>query len=125
MPLKAGKLMKLRRGVYTLATPFQKAKLHPFLVANHLVRGSYISCQSALAYYDLIPEHVPTITSVTTQRTVQWNLDLGHFTFRRIKAELFYGYGVKEVGIRQSVRIATAVNAAPIGAAALATRKLT
>lgn len=50
----AGRLYQLRRGVYALAPPFQKVKPHPFVVANHLVRGSYVSCQSALAHYDLI-----------------------------------------------------------------------
>jgi len=51
-----GKLYQLRRGLYALAPPFQKIRPHPFVVANHLVRGSYVSCQSALAFYGIIPE---------------------------------------------------------------------
>lgn len=47
--VRAGRLYQLRRGLYALAPPFQKVKPHPFLVANRLVRGSYVSCQSALA----------------------------------------------------------------------------
>lgn len=65
---KGGRLYQLRRGLYALAPPFQKVRPHPFLIANRMVRSSYVSCQSALAYYDLIPEHVPVITSVTTMR---------------------------------------------------------
>ena len=44
---KAGLLYQLRRGVYALAPPHQKVKPHPFLVANRMVRGSYVSLQSA------------------------------------------------------------------------------
>ncbi len=54
----AGRLYQVRRGLYALAPPFQKVVPHPFLVANRLVHGSYVSCQSALAYYGLIPEYV-------------------------------------------------------------------
>ena len=66
--VKSGYLLKLRRGVYTFAEPYRKIEPHPFLIANHLQRGSYVSFQSALAYYDLIPEHVPVVTSATTGR---------------------------------------------------------
>ena len=48
---KAGKVYQLRRGLYALAPPYQRTRPHPFLVANHLVRPSYVSLQSALAYY--------------------------------------------------------------------------
>jgi len=47
---------------------YYKVKPHPFVVANRMVRGSYVSCQSALAHYGLIPEHVPVVTSITTAR---------------------------------------------------------
>lgn len=108
---KAGKLHKLRRGMYTLAAPFQRSKPHPFLIANRLVRGSYVSCQSALAYYGMIPEHVPTVTSVTTQRPGDWETTLGRFEFHHTKPELFYGYRVVEVSEAQSATMATAEKA--------------
>ena len=73
------KLYQLRRGLYALAPPFQKIKPHPFLIANRMVRGSYVSCQSALAYYGLIPEYVPTVTSVTTGRPARWQTPFGFF----------------------------------------------
>ena len=52
----AGRLWQLRRGLYSLAAPYQKVKAHPFAIANALVRGSYVSLQTALAHYSLIPE---------------------------------------------------------------------
>ena len=65
-----------------LKPPFQKVKPHPFVVANRMVRGSYVSCQSALAHYSLIPEHVPVVTSVTTSRPGRWETPLGIYEFR-------------------------------------------
>jgi predicted transcriptional regulator of viral defense system len=84
---KAQKVIQLRRGIYTL--PQQNP--HPFVVANHLVPGSYVSLQMALAYYHLIPEHVAIVTSVTTQRPVTYENKFGRFTYRHINPALFYG----------------------------------
>ena len=56
-----------------------------------MVRGSYVSCQSALAYYGLIPEYVPVVVSVTTVRPAHWETPLGIFEFRHIKTELLRG----------------------------------
>ena len=54
--VNSGRIYQLRRGLYALAPPYQKTTPHPFLIANRMVRGSYVSCQSALAFYGLIPE---------------------------------------------------------------------
>jgi len=80
-----------------LKPPFQKVKPHPFVVANRMVRGSYVSCQSALAHYGLIPEHVPVVTSVTTSRPGRWETPLGVYEFRHIKTDLFRDYRLTEL----------------------------
>jgi len=104
---KAARVYQLRRGLYALAPPFQKVKPHPFLIANRMVRGSYVSTQSALAYYGLIPEHVPVVTSVTTRRQARWDTPLGSYEFRHIKTELFRGYRMVELGDGQHAFVAT------------------
>lgn len=81
------KIVQLRRGIYTL--PDQNP--HPFVVANHLVPGSYVSLQMALAYYHLIPEHVAVVTSVTTRRPGKYENKFGRFSYRHIHMSLFYG----------------------------------
>lgn len=101
-----GKLYQLRRGLYALAPPFQKIKPHPFLIANRMVRGSYVSCQSALAYYGLIPEYVPTVTSVTPGRPACWQTSLGIFEFYHLKSDLLRGYLQVEVAEGQRTFIA-------------------
>lgn len=96
--VQAGKVWQLRRGLYTLAPPYQKVKPNPFLAANRMARGSYVSAQSALAYYGLIPEVTPVIVSVTTGRPACWDTPLGRFEFHHIKAALFYGYRLTNLG---------------------------
>ncbi len=102
----AGRLYQLRRGVYALAPPFQRSKPHPFVIANRLVRGSYVSCQSVLAHYGLIPEYTPLTTSVTAGRPGQWDTPLGSFMYRHIQINLLYGYRLVEVGADQRAFVA-------------------
>lgn len=102
-----GRLFQLRRGLYALAPPFQKAKPHPFAIANRMAPGSYVSCQSALAHYGLIPEYTPVVVSVTTARPARWETPLGVFEFRHVKAELLRGYRLTELGGGQQAFVAT------------------
>ena len=103
---RAGWIYQLRRGLYALAPPFQKVKPHPFLVANRMVHGSYASCQSALAHYGLIPEHVPVVISVTTARPAHRETPLGVYDFRHVKTDLLYGYRLVEVSPGQRAFVA-------------------
>jgi predicted transcriptional regulator of viral defense system len=102
--VKTGRVQQLRRGLYTLAPPYRKVVPHPFLVANALVAGSYVSSQSALAFYGLIPEYVPVKLSVTTSRPAQWE---GGFHFRHIAAHLFFGYRSVDLSQEQRAFVAT------------------
>jgi predicted transcriptional regulator of viral defense system len=108
---RTGRVYQLRRGLYALAPPFQKVKPHPFLVANRLVRGSYVSLQSALAYHGLIPETVPVTTSVTTLRPARWDTPLGVYEYRHIKSELLFGYQLVDLGGDQRAFVAAAEKA--------------
>ena len=95
---KAGRILQLKRGLYALAPPYQKVKPHPFSVANRMVHGSYVSCQSALAYYALTPETVPVTISVSTSKPRRWDTPLGAFVFRNIKLEMLFGYTFENLG---------------------------
>jgi predicted transcriptional regulator of viral defense system len=76
-------------------------------VANHLVRGSYVSLQSALSYHGLIPEGVPVTTSVTTGRPGSWQTPFGIYDFRHVQADWLTGYRRTEVAARQEAFVAT------------------
>jgi len=66
-----------------------------FEIANRLYNPSYVSLESALSYYQIIPEAVYGITSVSTRRTYSFATPLGKFQYRTIKPSLFFGYQMK------------------------------
>lgn len=101
--VKSGRIRKLRRGLYMLAPPYQNVVPHPFLIANALVPGSYVSVQSALAFYGFIPEHVPRTISVTTGRPSNWD---GGFQFHHLASQLFFGYHIVELRAEQQAFVA-------------------
>jgi predicted transcriptional regulator of viral defense system len=100
---KSGRILQLRRGLYAIAPPFQKVKPHPFLIANHLQHASYVSMQSALAFYGMIPEVVNITVSVTSGRPERLNTPLGIFEFRHIKPDLLHGYHLTDLGNQQAM----------------------
>ena len=95
--VKSGQVYQLRRGLYALAPPSQKVRPHPFVIANRLQRASYVSLQSALAFYGLIPDIVQVTLSVTAGRPKRWETPLGVFEFRRVKPKLLRGYQMMEL----------------------------
>jgi hypothetical protein len=105
--VKSGRLLQLRRGLYALAPPYRKVRPHPFLVANRLVPGSYVSLQSALAYHGLVPEHVPVTTSVTAGRPQRRENPLGSFEYHHVRADLLIGYRLEPLGDGQEALVAT------------------
>jgi predicted transcriptional regulator of viral defense system len=103
----AKKIYQLRRGLYALAPPYQKVRPHPFVIANRMVKASYVSCQSALAFYGLIPEIVQQTISVTGNRPGSWDTPLGSYHFQHIKPELLHGYQMTDLGGRQQALVAS------------------
>lgn len=103
----SGKIYQLRRGLYSLAQPYQKSVPHPFLIANRLVAASYVSLQSALAFYGLIPESVPVTTSVTTSHPSTYPTPFGQFDFHHVQVSWFLGYHRIELGSDQWAFIAS------------------
>ena len=102
--VRSGRIRKLRRGLYTLAPPYQSVVPHPFVIANALVPGSYVSTQSALAFYGFIPEYTPRTMSVTTGRPSSWE---GGFQFQHLALHLFYGYQLANLSDGQQAFVAT------------------
>lgn len=105
--VKSGKIAQLRREVYQLQKPYCTMLPHPFLTANVLRRASYVSLQSALSHYGMIPEHVPVATSITGGRPEDLDTSMGRFLFRHIQARNFFGFLEREIAPGQFARIAT------------------
>jgi len=69
-----------------------------FRISNCIYRPSYISLESALAYYHLIPEAVYTQKAITTRKTISYTTPVGTFDFRSLKPALFFGYAILHKG---------------------------
>ena len=105
--VNSGKVLQLRRGLYSLAEPYRKERPHPFTIANQLLAPSYISLQSALSYYDLIPEAVPHVTSITSRKRTQTvTTPFGQHSYRSLQPDLFTGFRLVEISPTQPVFMA-------------------
>lgn len=90
--IKSGEVICLRKGFYTLNNEDRSAGLSNKLVANVIYHPSYLSLEYALSFYDMIPEAVFSVTSVTPKKTQAFSNPLGEFLYKSIKKELFFGY---------------------------------
>lgn len=84
-----GKIIRLKRGLYVASPEFSDKLLSLNLIANHLYGPSYVSCQSALAYYGLIPERVYGVTSMTMKHSRKFTNSLGTFDYIRCEQNIF------------------------------------
>lgn len=90
--IKACELIKVRRGLYALANRYRQHPLHPYIVAQQWMPGSYVSAETALSFHGWIPEAVYSVVSmVSGGKSVQATHDiLGTFEFRRITVNRGY-----------------------------------
>ena len=92
-----GYLLKVRNKWYCFADyPWDERQL--YWVANRIYSPSYISLESALSFYGLIPEGVFTFQSVSTLKTNAFQTPLGHFSYASVKPDWYFGYRMKPVG---------------------------
>ena len=94
---KKGYIKKLSRLSYIFSDRNINEAENNF-IANKLFEPSYISLESALRYYNLIPEVVFLTTSVTTRKTKLLKTPIGDFQYRKVKEKLFFGYRIINAG---------------------------
>lgn len=85
-------LVRLKRGVYLLNPSDRKINPSRTYIANQLYHPSYISLEYALKFYDLIPERVSDLTSITTRKTLRLKNEAGTFIYQHIKPQAFRGF---------------------------------
>ena len=88
--VKKGYLLKLKNGIYAFNKDYEKIKGEE--VAAALYQPSYLSLESALSTYGFIPEMVYAYVSVTAKINRTFDNKFGHFIYRHVKSELFWGY---------------------------------
>ena len=95
---KKGYLQKIRNGFYRFTSRRLKSDSDIFFIANRIYQPSYVSLQSAMRWYDFIPEGVFTVTSVSTLKTIRFSTPVGAFSYGSLKPELFWGYHLEAYG---------------------------
>jgi predicted transcriptional regulator of viral defense system len=101
-----GYIVKLRKGWYCLPE-FLNESYSSWLIANLVHSPSYISLETALSYYEVIPEGVYMTTSVATNRPLSKEMAGQYFTYSSIRQELYMGYALLDTGFyNRKVKIA-------------------
>jgi len=91
--VKKGAIIRLKAGLFVLPNHMPSQ----FEIANRLVIPSYISLDTALSYYNLIPETVYAVTSITSKATKIFEVkDIG-YQYQKIKDLAFTGYELKNI----------------------------
>ena len=104
---KSGKLIRLKRGLYTLPDSKGKRLFSVEWLANRIYSPSYLSLDFVLSWYDLIPEKVTVVTSVSVLKTASFKNSFGQFEYRNLKKELFFGFEEKKDAFQNSILMAT------------------
>lgn len=89
--LKSGEIIALKSGLYVLSNIYNKPLVRE-AVANLLYGPSYVSLEYALAHYNLIPEAVFNVTSVTSGRKKMYRTQIGTFVYSHLKSG-YYNIG--------------------------------
>jgi len=89
--VKSGKLMRIRRGVYELIYP-RRHSVPDLFIANKLYSPSYISMETALSRYGLIPEVAMECISITVKTSRMFKNEYGSFVYHSVQPEAFTGY---------------------------------
>ncbi|MBR2739506.1 MAG: hypothetical protein IKD87_02435 [Oscillospiraceae bacterium] len=83
---KSGNIIRINRGVYET-----DRNVDPFLLASSILSPSYISFDSALSYYSMIPEKVVAITSASlnNRKSKTFINEFGRYEYSDIPEEAF------------------------------------
>ena len=98
---KKGYIQKIIKGYYI----FSEAGIDEnmlSLIANKIYKPSYISFETAMSHYQLIPESIYMITSASARRTYLFETPLARFSYRTVKPALFFGYTILHGGIKMA-----------------------
>jgi hypothetical protein len=80
--LKSGEIIRVKKGLYVFGTQTRRGSICRELLANLVCGPSIVSLDSALAYYQMIPERADAMTSVTTVQPRRFETPLGLFLYR-------------------------------------------
>jgi len=93
---KLGLLQELKRGLYILGQGERQTPISRQAIAAILYQPSYISLESALSHYQMIPERVDAVMSVSPKKTRVFHNPQGTFNYRNLQTALNFGFLAKK-----------------------------
>ena len=105
-----GYIKKIIKGYYVFASVTLSEK-NLFEIANRIYDPSYVSLETALSHYGLIPESVYGVTCISTRRTYRFCAEIAQITYRHCLPRLFFGYDLVHDGKGKYFKMACAEKA--------------
>jgi len=97
--VRKGILVRLKNGLFALSRDLP----NEFCLANNLYHPSYVSLEKALSYYNLIPEIIYPVVSVTSMPTREFKIQNRIFIYHKIKKSAFGGFITKKKNKSRSI----------------------
>ena len=91
-----GIIKSVKRGIYIPGENANMRAPENSLIGNHIYGPSYISMETALSHYGLIPERVYAITSMTTKPAKEFKTSVGLYSYSYLPLP-YYAFGIKNV----------------------------
>ena len=88
-----GVLVRLKRDLYALKDQLPST----WAIANHLYKPSFVSMESALSYYGMIPESVYAVTSIATKATRHFEINGVAYEYHTIQGHAFRSYRAVQI----------------------------
>jgi predicted transcriptional regulator of viral defense system len=82
--LASGDIVRVKKGIYVFGQRWSRRPLSREILANLVYGPSYVSFDSALFRYGLIPESPMAVTSATAARSRRFGTPLGLFIYRAV-----------------------------------------
>lgn len=99
----AGVIESVKKGLYMAGPKISSSRPENGLLANHIFGPSYVSMETALSYYGLIPERVYETTSMTTKVSKEFRTPAGVFTYTHLPLP-YYAFGLNMVKLSEQQR---------------------
>ena len=105
--LKDKDIVRIKKGLYVLGKEYNKP-YNKFILANLIYGPSYITGQTALAFWNMIPERVELTISMTMKRKKQFETPVGRFAYLCCPKKAFnIGVQLEDTGDQKNFLIAS------------------
>lgn len=105
--IKNRDIVRVKKGLYVLGREYNKP-YNKFVLANLIYGPSYVTGQTALAFWNMIPERVEMMISMTAKRKKRFDTPVGSFSYWHCPRKAFTaGIRLEDAGDQKQFLIAS------------------